>query len=1055
MKPVVAWALRNSPAMNTLLLAVIVSGAACMTQLRRERFPRSEPDVIQISVAYPGASPEETEQSICLQIEAAIRPVAGIRKITATAKEGSGSVSAELESDVEDPHFVLDEIRSAVDQISRFPESTEKPKVRLNVRFRNVISIALLGPPDDVPEGEETRTIREREPVDLQLRYFYEQIREEILLLPSVSHMKSWQLKPYQIDVEISESTLRQFGLTHADVTEAIRKANIEVPAGELRTDQVNYLLRINDRSLTGAGIAKIPVVQRPDGVVLTVGDLGNVHDGLIDYDQYAYVNGRPAMVHEVVRTPTEDMFEIYEQVKAWQVAKQLPDGYELMMWNDYSRQSRERLQLLTDNAMFGLALVFLMLALFLNGRLAFWVSAGIPFALFGTCGVMMACGATLNLNSMFAFVIALGIVVDDAIVVSENVFRHRQLGKPPLQAAIDGTSEVATSVICSVLTTVIAFLPLVYVSGDLGRKIAVIPLVVVSMLLISLVEGLFILPCHLSSLPERETRESWLSRLPNFSERALRWVSVAAYLPVLKWCLSRPAIAISSSVAVLCLTLGLYHGGFTRFILEKQLDYAFAYTTVEYPKGTPTRVIDKATRSLEEAVKRVDPGKGPNGEELFWLFYRGVGRADRSEINKGEIAIEFDPVLAFQPGYLSSQQVVQEWRDEAEELPGATRVMFWGINSARGGRPIELSLLASDVEQLETIATAVKEQLATYAGVNDIIDSRGPGKWELQLKLKPEGEATGVRLDDVARTVRAAYFGDEAMRFQRGRHEVKLMVRYPPEERRGLAMLEEIRIRLPDGRAVPLMEIAEVTVKRGYSQILRIDQQRAVTIQADVNREVADSLEIVADLRDRFLPDLLSSNPGVITRWDGEQRQARESVGSLFIGFAIAIFGMFGLLTLEFRSYVQPLLILAVIPFGFTGAIWAHWLFDEPITLLSLFGMVTLSGILANDSIVLIDFINRRRESGVPLDQALLESGQSRLRAVLLTSVTTIAALLPILFERNTQAQNLIPMALSIAGGLSLATVWVLVFVPVLYRLTFRETTTPDDSFDEDPGEN
>ena len=1040
MKAVVAWAVKNSPAMNTLLLAVIVSGAACMTQLRRERFPFSGPDVIQISVSYPGASPEETEQSICLLVEAAIRPVAGIKKIIATAKEGSGSVSAELESNVDDPQFVLDEIRSAVDQIPRFPENAEKPHVRLNISRRNVISIALVGPPDELPDGEETRTIREREPGDLRLRYFYEQIREELLLLPAVTQLRSWQLKPYQIDVEISESTLRQFGLAHSDVTEAIRKANIEVPAGDLRTDQAEYLLRINDRRLTGPGIAVIPVVQRPDGVVLTVGDLGTVHDGLIDYDQYAYINGRPAMVHEVVRTPTQDMFEIYEQVKEWREVKQLPDGFELMMWNDYSRQSRERLQLLTDNAMFGLVLVFLMLTLFLNGRLAFWVAAGIPFALFGTCGVMMACGATLNLNSMFAFVIALGIVVDDAIVVSENVFRHRQLGKPPLQAAIDGTSEVATSVICSVLTTVIAFFPLMYVSGDLGKEVAVIPLVVISMLLISLVEGLFILPCHLSDLPGREARESWLSRLPSLAGRGLRWVSTTTYLPVLKWCLARPAIAISLSVTILLLTLGLYHGGFTRFILKKPLDYAFAYATVEYPPGTPIGIIDRATRSLEKSILKVDPGSGPNGENLYWLSYRAIGRADRNQINRGEVAIDFDPDFAFDPGILTSREVVTKWREESEEFPGATRVMFWGINSARGGRPIELSLLSSDIDQLETIATAVKEQLATYAGVSDIIDSRGPGKWELQIKLKPEGEATGVRLDDVAKTIRAAYFGDEAMRFQRGRHEVKLVVRYPPEERRGLAGLDEIRIRLPDGRAVSLMEIAEVNVKRGYSQILRIDQQRAVTIQADVNRETTDALAIAAHLREEFLPDLLSQNPGVITRWDGEQRQARESVGSLFIGFAIAIFGMFGLLTLEFRSYVQPLLILAVIPFGFTGAVWAHCLFGEPITLLSLFGMVTLSGILANDSIVLIDFINRRRESGVSLKEALLESGQSRLRAVLLTSITTIAALLPILFERNTQSQNLVPMALSIAGGLTLATVWVLVFVPVLYQLACSE---------------
>jgi multidrug efflux pump subunit AcrB len=422
--------------MNTLMLAVIVSGAACMLQLQRERFPESRPDVIQISVAYPGASPEETEQAICLRLEAAIRSVAGVRKITSTAKEGRGSVSAELETNVRNPQDVLHEIRSVVDQIPRFPDSAEKPQVRLNVRYRNVISVAVLGPHEDDSKSKATRSLRDREASELQLRYLFEQVREELLLLPAVTHVKSWQAKPYQIDVEISEATLRQYGLTHADVTAAIQQANIEVPAGALRTDQTEYLLRINDRRLTGGGIAEIPVVHRPDGVVLTVGDLGTVHDGLIDLDIFARINGRPAMSHEVVRTPHQDMFAIHDQIRAWAAQKTLPAGYELLIWNDYSRQARERLELLTGNALFGLALVFLMLALFLHGRLAFWVAAGIPVALFGSCGVMLLCGATLNMYTMFAFVMALGIVVDDAIVISENVFRHRQNGCDLLSAA-------------------------------------------------------------------------------------------------------------------------------------------------------------------------------------------------------------------------------------------------------------------------------------------------------------------------------------------------------------------------------------------------------------------------------------------------------------------------------------------------------------------------------------------------------------------------------------------------------------------------------------------
>ena len=537
-----------------------------------------------------------------------------------------------------------------------------------------------------------------------------------------------------------------------------------------------------------------------------------------------------------------------------------------------------------------------------------------------------------------------------------------------------------------------------------------------------------------------RVQRPTSLTRLPNLTGQMMKRIIERIYLPVVRWCLARPAVAISLSIGLVCLTIGLYHGGFTRFVLEKKLNYAFLYTTVEYPKGTPAHVIDQATQSLEAALHRVDPGTGPDGEQLYSLIYRGVGYTSRLEAHRGDITVQLNPELAFRPEFLTSQQIISKWRDETEELPGAQRVMFWGLNSGRGGRPIELSFLASDVDQLETVATAVKERLATYAGVHDIIDSRGPGKWELQLKLKPESLATGVSLSAVASTVRAAYYGDEAMRLQRGPHEVRLMVRYPPHERHGLATLDEIHIRLPDGREVPLPEIADISVKRGYSRILRIDQQRAVTIQADVDQETANAHEIIADLRAEFLPDLLSQNSGVMTRWDGQQKETRESVSSLLIGFAVAVFGIFGLLTLKFQSTIQPFLILVIIPFGFTGAICAHCLFGEPITLFSLLGMVTLSGILVNDSIVLVDFIDRRRESGVPLEDALIDAGRSRFRPVILTSLTTIAALLPLLFERNTQAQNLIPMGLSIAGGLSLATVWVLIFVPVLYRAGCRQ---------------
>ncbi len=504
---------------------------------------------------------------------------------------------------------------------------------------------------------------------------------------------------------------------------------------------------------------------------------------------------------------------------------------------------------------------------------------------------------------------------------------------------------------------------------------------------------------------------------------------------PVLNWCLKNPAVAGSASVAALCMTLGLYLGGFTPFVMQQKLDWEFLYVYIEYPKGTPTPIIENATERLEAALHEIDPGNQPDGKPLFRIVYRGLGHTTRLDNRRGDVYVEFDRDRVFTAGYPTSNDLIARWREAAGEFPGADQVVFWGLNNAPGGRPIELSLLSSDVEQLDSLAEAIKQQISTYTGVHDITDSRGPGKWELQMRMKPDAEATGIRVQDLARTVRGAYFGAEAMRLQRGRHEVKVMVHYPRSQQRSLASLNEMRLQTDTGGETPLPELAEVKVERGHSQILRIDQQRAVTIRADVDEDLANAREVVGDLQQNFLPDLLGSHPGVQARWEGQQEETRESVGSLFIGFVVAVFGMFALLTLKFRSYVQPLMILAVIPFGFTGAVWGHWLLDQPITLFSLFGAVTLSGILVNDSIVLIDFINRRRADGGDLHEVLLDSTRDRFRAVLLTSLTTIAALLPILFQRNTQAQVLIPMAISLAFGLAVSTVWILVLVPTMYQ--------------------
>lgn len=1030
MRPVIAWAIRNAPSMNTLMVAVLLVGVACMLKLRRERHPDFRPDEISINVSYPGASPAETEQSICLPIEEAIRPIVGIRQISASARESSGSVIAELDTDIDDPERVLEEVRGAIDGIPSFPEEAEKPVVRLPVKFNPVISVSIFAPDGSDPDNDPI--------AEQQLRAVADQVHEELLQLPDVSYVSMDQAKKYQINIEIPHATLRKYGLTHREVADAVRRGNVELPGGEIRTEAGDVLIRASNRKMSGEEIAKIPVLTDSNGVTLTVGDLGVVRDQFDDREIFLRLDGRPHQWMMVRMTPDEDMLTIRDQVYEYAAAKQMPEGYELKVWGDWSKQARDRLDLLSRNGFIGLMLVFAVLGIFLDLRLAFWVALGIPISVFGTCAIMFVNDATMNVHSMFAFVMALGIVVDDAIVIAENVYAHRLAGKSGIDAAIDGTVEVAPAVISSVMTTVIAFIPLAFVTGEMGKWISVMPLGLVSMLLISLFEALFILPCHLahSRLPEQ------LSDVPRFQRSVQHRVSGMIdriYIPAFRWSLNHPSILFSGSITALLLTVGLYRGGFTPFIFSPPLDWEFVYAYLEYPKGTSPDVVVKATERLDAAFRAVEREQlRPNGKTLVTTSTRSVGRSRSQDRLRGDVYVEFDPKRVFEQ--TSSREIVDRWRDESGEFAGAERVVFWGLDTSPGGRPVELSLLGSDIEELELVAGLIKTQLARYSGVYDIEDSRGPGKWELQLKLKPEAEALGIRLDDLGRTVRAAYHGEEVMRLQRGRHEVRLMVRYPEEERRSLHQLEEVHVRTESGDDIPLPVLADVTAVRGYSNIRRIDQQRAVTITANVDETLGNSLEIVSDLRDGFLADLQQQYPTVQLRWDGQQAEARESFNSLMIGFAVAVFGMFLLLTFEFNSCIQPLIILAVLPFGLIGAVFGHLLLGQPLTLFSLFGAVTLSGIIANDSIVLVDFVNRRLADGVDLADALLESGRRRFRPVMLTSVTTIAALLPILAERNTQAQVIIPMAISIAFGLVVATIWILFLVPAIFGVYARQ---------------
>lgn len=1064
MKRILSWAIHNSPGMNVVVLALVMIGAISLWSMRREVFPEFELEVVMIKVPYPGATPQDTEEAICQKIEEAIRSISGIKKVTSIAMEGNGYVLAELRSDVGDVQKVMAEIDREVDRIPSFPDLAEDASVE-QITFRETaIRVAIVGPEDRTHHGE------------LALREVAERVRSEMLLLPSVTVAELMGARPYQIDVEIPEETLRSYGLTLDQVAAIIRSRNVELPGGQLKSSGQEILLRAKNKGRIGSEIEKLPLVTQPGGVVLTVADLGVVRDEFEDITASGEINGEPAMVVNVQRTKSEDLLALVDDVRSYAAQVKLPPGYRLVLWGDTSVDVRDRISLLMRNGAQGLMLVFLVLALFLEVRLAFWVAMGIPISIMGAGAALLYGGQTLNMLSLFSFLIALGIVVDDAIVIGENIYAHRQMGKSLMDSAVDGATEVLPSVAASIATTVLAFAPMFFVSGVMGKFMAVIPFAVIAMLIISLLESAFVLPCHLAHSHNGFFRVLGIIAYPlrpfaillfwcnRHATDALDWFIKTVYVPVLHFCLRNPVLPIAVAFAMLFGTFGMVRGGIVKSILFPKTDNNYLQATVVFPNGTPATATDMATRRMEEALARVNDQiaaeraaieKRPI-QEIYpvdrgtylgpvRLAYREVGTITNTQgpmggqggtgSNSGQVFAELHgPEIRNIP----SEELINRWRHEVGEIPGIEKITFGSVGTGPAGKPIEFKLLAASehVDELLAATETMKTRVAKFAGVYDITDDNTPGKWEFQFRVKDDALSTGVTPMDLGRTVRNTYYGAEVMRLQRGRHEVKLMVRYPQDERASLVNFREIQVSDSMGTLRPIGELAEIDLERGFSEINRVDQQRSIMISADLDETTANADLIIRQLKADYLPEFLGMYPNVSIRWEGQQEQSRESVGSLIVGFAVAILCMFVLLVLQFRSYAQPLLILLIVPFGMIGAVWGHGLLGLPLTLFSMFGLVALAGVVVNDSIVLIDFINSRIRAGEKPLEALLQAGERRFRPIMLTSLTTIAGLLPLLFEKSFQAQLLIPMAASLAFGLMLSTVLVLTLIPVLYLL-------------------
>lgn len=1019
---------KNRVFANIFLAIVILSGSFAGMRLVRETFPEFTLDMITVSVPWPGADPEEVEEGICRKLEEAVKGIPGVRQFDTVAAESRGVLTVEVAENYPVDE-VKDRVKNQVDAISSFPTDAERPITEEVIMRREVLLVALSG--DAMTER--------------QFRELAEDIKDELRTLPGVSQVQVLGGRDYEIGIEVSEERLREYGLTFAQVAAVVRANSLNVPGGVIRTQGEEIRLRTLGRNYTGADFAKIVLLARPDGQVVTLDRVATIRDDFVEDLIESKFNGRPTITIAVLKTSDEDTLAIDAGVRGWitERNKTLPPGLHLDPWGGSSDILKARISLLLRNGAMSLVIIFIILLLFLDSRLSFWISMGMPIATCGTLALMLAFGLTLNMISLFALIMVLGIIVDDAIVVGESIYHARKNGAPPLRAAVEGVMEVGLPVLGSVTTTVVAFLPLMFVQGIMGKFIYVLPAIVISALTMSLVESLFMFPAHLNSLPDPHRAHAgrhWLLRpglwVHRMTNRGMDAFIVRIYAPLLGLAIRHRYAAISLAVAALLVTMGLFQGGFVKFLVFPKIDGNVVTATVEFPNGTPLEITRGAVDELEKAFERVAPGvKTLSGAPLVLNSYSlaggdvsGVRPATGSHIG----AVRVEMIDTAERG-VSSDEIAAKWEEEVGAIPGAVALTISSQMPGPGGTPIEVWVQGADLDEILSVAEKTKAWLRDFDGVYQIQHDFRPGKNEFRLRLKPEARTLGLSVSDLGRQVFAGYFGEEAVRIQRGRDDIRVRVRYPYDERRSLEDFERIRIRTPQGREVPLPSVADVDFGPGFAVINRTNGFRKVAVTADVNFARANPSEIFAEMERSLFPRIKEEHPRVMVSLQGENKRRNESLGSLFLGYPLALMGIYIIIAAIFRSYVQPLVIMATVPFGMVGAVLGHLMLGYDVTMMSIFGIVALSGVVVNDAIVLIDCMNTFIAGGMPAFDAFRQAGVRRFRAVFLTTATTAGGLSSLLFEKDLQARFLIPMAISLAVGIIFATVLTLVFIPCL----------------------
>ena len=1013
----IGWFAKNHVAANLLMFAIIGLGVYSLwAQIKQESFPEFNRNQIQVQVPFRGGTPEEVEQGVILRLEEAVKSIEGVREIRSFADEGSGSVDIDLETGV-DLAEKMDEVKLAVDGISTFPADTERPIISES-RFRQpVINVQLAGDLDEAT-----------------MKKLADTLREEIVALPTVSYAQVFGSRPFEISIEISEATLRQYGLTLDGVARTIRQWSIDLPGGSIRSQAGNIRLRATGQAYTGQEYEEIVLLTRPDGTRIRLGDVAAIRDQFSEVQSYAFFNGQRSFGINVMASKEENPIEVSAAVREFVQARNatLPAQAQMTAWADSSFYLEGRINMMLKNMALGAVLVFIILGVFLHLKVAAWVIVGLPVAFLGAFMMMPVpfVDVTLNIMSLFAFILVLGIVVDDAIIIAESAYTETEEHGYTLANIVRGAQRVAVPATFGVLTTIMAFMPMLFQTGATSSVAGSIAWIVILCLAFSLVESKLILPSHLaimhSSHGPRRGISDWVDvRLKRFIQNV--------YKPLLARAIEYRWTTLAGFVAIAILMLGLVAGGFVRVSYFPEFESDFVRANVEIQEGAPDSLILGIVEQMNSSLREVDAelmAEFGFEENLVMNVFAYIqnGRSGRFQV---ELAKAEDRSLDLGPSDISAR-----WRDKIGEIAGTSELRFSSGSKMGGGPPVAFRLSGRSIVPLEAAAEELATHLKSYAGLYEVESSASDGPEELRMKVRPEAEAMGVTLSDLANQVRQAFYGAQAQRIQRGDSDVRVMVRYPRSERKSIGNLENMWIRLPDGRELPFNAVATYELERGYNAINRIDGKRTITVAANADLSLVEPGRLVDTVFATVVPELQQRYPGVDFSIGSSLREQQTSVWEMIFGFLGALAGIYVLMAIPLKSYLQPLVIMTGIPFGLIGAVIGHWIIGIPVNAISLLGFFALAGVVVNDSLILVHFVNQRVAEGASAAQAAIESGAARFRPILLTSLTTFFGLIPIVLERSLQAQIVIPMAVSLAFGIVFATMITLILIPCLYSI-------------------